>query len=322
MGCAVIKQNRQGYFYSSLDIKKVFERECEANKYDITLTLKAERNHIVRDSRTLSDLIDVWYRLHGKTLRDHIRLRKLLYRMSDDLNNPIASEFTSEQFARYRERRAMLVSIGTVNREHSYLRALFNELDRLGVISFENPLAKIRQFREREGELRYLSHDEISCLLSACKTFSNRSLSLIVKVCLATGARWSEAESIKTSQIKDRKITFINTKSNRNRAVPINEILFNELAMFDAARDPYLFLTSLSTFRKAIDKAGIYLPRGQMTHVLRHTFASHYVMSGGNIVKLRDTLGHSEITTTMRYAHLAPEHLEEALRLNPLNRHQ
>ncbi|MEZ8775923.1 tyrosine-type recombinase/integrase, partial [Vibrio sp. 10N.247.310.17] len=64
------------------------------------------------------------------------------------------------------------------------------------------------------------------------------------------------------------------------------------------------------------------LPKGQMTHVLRHTFASHYVMSGGNIVKLRDVLGHSEITTTMRYAHLAPEHLEETLMLNPLNQHQ
>ncbi|MDE1350178.1 site-specific integrase, partial [Vibrio aestuarianus] len=38
-------------------------------------------------------------------------------------------------------------------------------------------------------------------------------------------------------------------------------------------------------------------------------------------VKLRDTLGHSEITTTMRYAHLAPDHLEEVLELNPLNQH-
>ncbi|MEZ9687664.1 MULTISPECIES: tyrosine-type recombinase/integrase, partial [Vibrio] len=83
-----------------------------------------------------------------------------------------------------------------------------------------------------------------------------------------------------------------------------------------------MFLNSLSAFRKAVSEANIDLPKGQMTHVLRHTFASHYVMSGGNIVKLRDVLGHSEITTTMRYAHLAPEHLEETLMLNPLNQHQ
>ncbi|MFA0672260.1 tyrosine-type recombinase/integrase, partial [Vibrio splendidus] len=75
-------------------------------------------------------------------------------------------------------------------------------------------------------------------------------------------------------------------------------------------------------FRKAVAEAKIDLPKGQMTHVLRHTFASHYVMNGGNIVKLRDVLGHREITTTMRYAHLAPEHLEETLILNPLNEHQ
>lgn len=45
-------------------------------------------------------------------------------------------------------------------------------------------------------------------------------------------------------------------------------------------------------------------------------------MQGGNIVVLKDILGHSEITTTMRYAHLAPSHLNDAVRLNPLNEHQ
>jgi len=58
-----------------------------------------------------------------------------------------------------------------------------------------------------------------------------------------------------------------------------------------------------------------------MSHVLRHTFASHFVISGGNIVVLKDILGHSEITTTMRYSHLAPSHLTDAVKLNPLNQH-
>lgn len=96
--------------------------------------------------------------------------------------------------------------------------------------------------------------------------------------------------------------------------------LINVSRLF-AFLDNKLFLSSLSAFRKAIARSNIELPKGQMTHVLRHTFASHYVIRGGNIVKLRDTLGHSEITTTMRYAHLAPDHLEEALELNPLNKH-
>ncbi|MFA0497132.1 tyrosine-type recombinase/integrase, partial [Vibrio sp. 10N.222.54.B11] len=171
-------------------------------------------------------------------------------------------------------------------------------------------------------ELRYLDHDEIARLLGSCQTFSNRSLVFIVKICLATGARWGEAESLKPSQIKNNQITFLNTKSSKNRTVPINQTLYDELTALESISEERMFLNSLSAFRKAVSEANIDLPKGQMTHVLRHTFASHYVMSGGNIVKLRDVLGHSEITTTMRYAHLAPEHLEETLMLNPLNQHQ
>lgn len=57
-----------------------------------------------------------------------------------------------------------------------------------------------------------------------------------------------------------------------------------------------------------------------MSHVLRHSFASHFMMAGGNIVVLQRILGHSDIRVTMRYAHFAPDHLEEAVSNNPLAR--
>ena len=53
--------------------------------------------------------------------------------------------------------------------------------------------------------------------------------------------------------------------------------------------------------------------------MLRHTFASHFVMRRGNILVLQKILGHSSLTMTMRYAHLAPDHLQEALQFNPLS---
>ncbi|WP_256258981.1 tyrosine-type recombinase/integrase [Burkholderia ubonensis] len=56
-----------------------------------------------------------------------------------------------------------------------------------------------------------------------------------------------------------------------------------------------------------------------MTHALRHTFASHFMMNGGNILTLQRILGHQSLTMTMRYAHLSPDHLMEAKRLNPLS---
>lgn len=53
-------------------------------------------------------------------------------------------------------------------------------------------------------------------------------------------------------------------------------------------------------------------------HVLIHTFASHFVMNGGNILTLQKILGHQSIAMTMRYAHLAPDHLKAATKLNPI----
>lgn len=55
-----------------------------------------------------------------------------------------------------------------------------------------------------------------------------------------------------------------------------------------------------------------------MTPVLRNTFASHFMMNGGNILILQRILGHASILDTMRYSHFAPDHLEDAVRLNPL----
>nr|WP_275125344.1 tyrosine-type recombinase/integrase [Vibrio fluvialis] len=53
-------------------------------------------------------------------------------------------------------------------------------------------------------------------------------------------------------------------------------------------------------------------------HILRHAFASHFIMNGGNILVLRGILGHVDLSMTMRYANFAPDHLTEAIFLNPI----
>jgi site-specific recombinase XerD len=53
--------------------------------------------------------------------------------------------------------------------------------------------------------------------------------------------------------------------------------------------------------------------------ILRHTFAAHFIMGGGHIVTLKEILGHASLSMTMRYANLAPEHLNDAIRLGPLS---
>ncbi len=89
------------------------------------------------------------------------------------------------------------------------------------------------------------------------------------------------------------------------------------------ALDGFNFFTDCYfQFLSVMEKTSIVLPRGQLTHVLRHTFAAHFMMSGGNILALQKILGHHDIKMTMRYAHLAPDHLETALRLIRWQRYQ
>ena len=67
-----------------------------------------------------------------------------------------------------------------------------------------------------------------------------------------------------------------------------------------------------------MQRAGIEIPAGQLTHVLRHTFASHFMINGDNILVLKRILGHTDIKVTMKYAHFAPDNLAEVMFVNPL----
>ena len=74
----------------------------------------------------------------------------------------------------------------------------------------------------------------------------------------------------------------------------------------------------LNGFDKSLDATKLVLPAGQASHVLRHTFASRFVINGGNILTLQKILGHRSLAMTMRYAHPAPDHLQDAVRFGPI----
>jgi integrase len=195
---------------------------------------------------------------------------------------------------------------------------VFSELIRLGAWNGVNPLAKIRQIKTDQTELSFLTLEQINQLLEECRKSSNNHTYPVALICLATGARWDEAESLGRAAIFGGKAHFHRTKNRQSRSVPIPkevEEVALKVAMPGTGR---LFMSCRAAFRGAYERCGFDTP-GQLTHILRHTFASHYMMAGGDILSLQRILGHSSITMTMRYAHLSPDHLESALRLSPLH---
>lgn len=274
-----------------------------------------------RDLRRLSDLVSIWHQQHGVNLRAGNTFSRL-NNLCAALGDPVADQFKADLFAEYRARRLEEgISANNLNREHAYLRAVFNELRRLGHWKGENPLSSIRQFKISERELAYLSLEQIRGLLAELEKGRNADALLITKVCLSTGARWSEAEGLRVSQVRDGQVHFSGTKSGKNRSVPVDDGLLVELERVGAVSvSGRLFKPGYEAFRVGVNGAGLDLPKGQLTHVLRHTFASHFMMNGGNILVLQKLLGHSSLAMTMRYAHLAPGQLQEAKTLNPLAR--
>lgn len=150
----------------------------------------------------------------------------------------------------------------------------------------------------------------------------------VVKTALYTGLRRGELAALKWDHVdldagficvqdsycRIAKKTRGTTKSNKIRRVPINTVLHHhltELKTITARSDyvhPFFNLDLYNReFKRSAIQAGVRTVR---FHDLRHTFASHFVMGGGNVYDLQKILGHSSVQVTEIYAHLAPEHLK------------
>jgi len=213
----------------------------------------------------------------------------------------LATEFKAKIFVSYREQRlsgkitrssrVKTVTPHTVNLELACFRTMFNEQRRLDEWMAPNPFENVLEFKISESEMAYLTIEEIRDLLSECENSRSKDLTTIVKIFLATGARWSEAEGLKGNQIRTDQIIYVKTKGKKNRAVPISEKFQVELPSSRKAQ--LFFKPCYSDFRKAMLCAGIEKSVGQLTHVLRHTFTSRFMMNGGIILVLQRILGHT-----------------------------
>lgn len=214
---------------------------------------------------------------------------------------------------------------GTINRvlvllRYGYTLALRWHID--GVDS--NPAKELKNLKEDNKIERYLTPEQTTRLLAAVRHSQNSLLASIVAFLLFTGARKREALDAKWQDIDWRqKLWRIpKTKSGKVRYVPLSSgalKLLRELKekdyptiehIFANPRTGRPFVSIFYSWDTARKEAG--LPELRI-HDLRHSFASFLVNAGRSLYEVQELLGHADIRTTSRYAHLSRERLREAV---------
>ncbi len=215
----------------------------------------------------------------------------------------------------YKAQRFEEVSAATVNRELACLKVMFSKAIEWELVS-ENPVKKVKFYKEDNRRLRYLEKEEIERLLANCPA----SLRAIVILAISTGMRKSEIQHLRWRDVDfaNNVITLLITKNGEVRHIPLmsyalealktqNRHPSSDYIFCDTGGLPFNFRKSFET---ALRKSDIF---GFRFHDLRHTFASHLAMSGVDLNTIRALLGHKSLDMTLRYSHLSKSHKTQAI---------
>ena len=263
--------------------------------------------------------------IFAKVYLDHAKTNKRSWQRDEGLlknllpffGNRLLSDINPFLIESYKKKRAGEVKPATVNREIALLKHMYNLAIRWGRTA-ANPMRDVRLLREENVQERILSQEETEKLLGGCTEYSRP----IVLTALHTGMRLGEVLGLNWDQVdlKERVITILHSKNGKVRRIPVNGILLKALtALRYNSKSEFVFVCDKTggpihkfqhAWLNALGRAGI--PRCRF-HDLRHTFASHLVAGGVDLVTVKELLGHSDINMTSRYAHSAPESKRSAV---------
>jgi integrase len=210
---------------------------------------------------------------------------------------------------------------GSCNRLLILLRYMFSLAKKWEIPAIKsNPTEGIPLMKENNKRERYLSSEEAQVLYEELKRSDNKMLQYIVPMLILTGARKREVLDARWEDFDfERKSWRIHTtKLGRPRHVPLSDgviSLLESIPRFDCewvlpnpkTLKPYVqVFYSWDTARKAVGLDEVRM------HDLRHSFASFLVNSGRTLYEVQRLLGHTQIKTTQRYAHLSPDTLLDA----------
>jgi site-specific recombinase XerD len=208
------------------------------------------------------------------------------------------------------------LAYSSVNQSASACRFLFDKVLKRPQARFDIPMAKVPK-----NLPRVLSRDEVARLLAAVPNLRARTL---LTLTYAAGLRVSEVCSLQPADIEsapDRMCIKVRQgKGGKDRYTMLSPKSLETLREYWKMYRPRTWLfpnpsgdgpidikTAQRTYCAARDKAGLGREGG--IHTLRHSFATHLLESGVDIHTIQRLLGHTHVSTTMRYFHLAQNKL-------------
>lgn len=191
-----------------------------------------------------------------------------------------------------------------------------------------NPMRNVSRLEEPKGRVRFLSDDERTALLEACRNSPDPDLYLIVLLALSTGARKGELLGLTWADVdvQRQRITLEDTKNRDRRVLPLagpaleavkarsrtgrrldTPLVFpgRVRARKDGTRPEPGPKSIEKVWRAALAEAGIENFR---FHDLRHSAASYLAMNGATLAELAEILGHRTLAMVRRYAHFSDQH--------------
>ncbi|MCR8980121.1 tyrosine-type recombinase/integrase [Brevibacillus laterosporus] len=281
--------------------------------------------------RTLKDYRKVWGWVFG-TLNEEL-----------DAGIRFVDEVTLDHFRSYvRHCLDRGLAAGTVNVRVRALKAMFNRLVREGAIT-ENPTTHLQKLRDDEKVLRVFGTSEIKRLLSYIDkgTFAGFRDYCAILLAYDSGLRSCEINSLELNDVDfDNHVILLPGAKNKNRktrAVPISPSMAKLLKQLVAETREFfgsgvrlVFVNnngnsmSDSRLRSRMHeygkRSGLNETFRVSPHTLRHSFATNFLLNGGNIVTLSKILGHADVSTTKRYLNLSHDDITHAhSKYTPLN---
>lgn len=277
---------------------------------------------------TFADLVDLY--LNGK---HHLRSRSEVYHADKKRYvlywKKVLGEYALENItpAIITEKRDALAkaktitSMATVNRYVSGLSSVLEYGVSLDKIPY-NPTKQVKRLKEPRHRVRFLDDTERKRILRAAALERYKPMLLIVVLAIATGARKGEILGIlrRNVLLEEKKIIIEETKNDQRRTLHIDGYplqLLTDYLKATAGKRKYLFQSKAAErpftidreWYRIVDRSGVTNFR---FHDLRHTAASYFALDGADIGTIASILGHSDIQTTRRYAHLTDAHIKTA----------